>query len=127
VFFDTDRLAIRTIHENLAHTRLAGRAEVLRTDALSYLQRQPSEAFEYIFVAPPQYKGLWKETLLILDENLEHVHLDGIVVVQIDPVERQDVELESLTLYDERVYGNTLLWFFERTDPEDDAEDTPAP
>lgn len=127
VFIDTDRQAIRTIHENLAHTRLADRADVFRTDALVYLQRQPPEAFEYIYVAPPQYKGLWKETLLLLDANPMHVHPDGIVVVQIDPAERENVDLETLTPYDERVYGNTLLWFFERSDPDETAENAPAP
>jgi 16S rRNA (guanine966-N2)-methyltransferase len=114
LFIDTDRLAIRTVRENLAHTRLEERAEVLRTDAFSYLRHPHPEAFEYIFVAPPQYKGMWKETLLLLDANPGHLHPDGIVVVQIDPVEREDITLDMLTPYDERIYGNTLLWFFER-------------
>jgi 16S rRNA (guanine966-N2)-methyltransferase len=122
VFIDNDRLAIRTVHENLKHTRLAERAEVLHTDAFAYLQRQNSEAFEYIYVAPPQYKGMWKAVLLALDENPAHLQPDGVVVVQIDPHEREDVALEILRLYDERVYGRTLLWFFERPADEEPAD-----
>jgi 16S rRNA (guanine966-N2)-methyltransferase len=114
LFIDNSRLAIRTIHENLEHTRLSERAEVLRTDAFVYLQRPKPEAFEYIFVAPPQYKSMWKETLLTLDANPAHVQPDGIVIVQIDPSEREDLTLDVLRLYDERVYGRTMLWFFER-------------
>ena len=63
LFIDKDRLAVRTVHENLERTRLADRAEVLRADAFVYLQRQNPEAFEYIYVAPPQYKGMWKDDL----------------------------------------------------------------
>jgi 16S rRNA (guanine966-N2)-methyltransferase len=114
LFIDTDRMAIRTIHENLALTRLAERAEVLRTDALAYLQRRDPECFEYIYVAPPQYKGIWKDVLLALDANPAHVCADGVVVVQIDPSEREDVELQTLQLFDERSYGKTSLLFYER-------------
>jgi len=124
LFIDNHRLAIRTINENLAHTRLADRAEVLRVDALAYLQRQQPRAFEYIYVAPPQYKGLWKETLLALDANPAHVQPDGVVVVQIDPTEREDITLESFEAYDERTYGSTLLWFFERVETDDSSAST---
>jgi len=114
LFIDNDRLAVRTIRENLEHTRLAARAEVLCANAFVYLQRPNPEAFEYIYVAPPQYKGMWKQTLLAIDANTAHLHLDGVVIVQIDPAEREDVAFEVLRPYDERTYGKTMLWFFER-------------
>ncbi len=117
-FLDTNPRAIRVIRENLEHTRLADRAEVLRQDAFSYLQRARPEPFEYVYVAPPQYKGMWKRALLLLDAHPDHLVPDGIVVVQIDPSEREDLDLLVLQPYDERVYGKTLLWFFER--PPDD-------
>jgi 16S rRNA G966 N2-methylase RsmD len=37
LFIDSDRMAIRTIHENLDHTGLAERATVLRASAFDYL------------------------------------------------------------------------------------------
>jgi 16S rRNA (guanine(966)-N(2))-methyltransferase RsmD len=126
VFIDTDRMAIRTIHENLALTQLAEHAEVLRTDAFAYLTRRKPAAFEYIYIAPPQYKGLWKEALEAIDANpAANLEPDGVVVVQIDPSERVELELQALQAYDERVYGNTLLWFFEYplTDLPDDQAD----
>jgi len=125
VFVDNDRLAIRTIHENLAITRLAERAEVLRTNAFSYLQRPGPQPFEYIYVAPPQYKGWWKDALVAIDQNPAHLYPDGIVVVQIDPAEREDVALDVLEPFDERVYGKTLLWFFERPGDVDNAGGDP--
>jgi 16S rRNA (guanine966-N2)-methyltransferase len=120
LFIDNNRLAIRTVHENLEHTRLAERAEVLRTDAFAYLQQRDPEAFEYIYVAPPQYKGMWKAVLLALDDSPAHLQPDAVVVVQIDPHEREDLTLKVLRLYDERVYGRTMLWFFERPAPDDE-------
>lgn len=125
LFIDNDRFAIRTIHENLQTTGLADGAEVLRTDAFSYLRRIPTEAFEYVYVAPPQYKGMWKDSLLALDANPEFVYPDGVVIVQIDPDEREDVDLNVLQPYEERTYGKTLLWFFER--PVLEVEDESAP
>jgi len=122
LFVDNNRLAIRTIHENLEHTRLAERAEVLRTDAFAYLQRPRPEAFEYLYVAPPQYKTMWKDALRALDARPAHIQPDGIVIVQIDRSEREDVPLSVLRLYDERVYGNTVLWFFENPASEDEIE-----
>jgi 16S rRNA (guanine966-N2)-methyltransferase len=126
LFVDIDRLAIRTIHENLSITRLSERAEVLRTDALAYLRRSQPERFEYIYMAPPQYKGLWKTALLELDANPIHLQPDGVVVVQIDPGEREDISLETLQPYDERIYGKTLLWFFEYSVSETDDLETAA-
>lgn len=118
LFIDNHRLAVRIIQENLAMTRLEPRAEVLRMDAFAYLQRPQPRPFEYIYIAPPQYKDLWKQALLALDANPAHIQPDGVVVVQIDPAEREEVALTVLVPYDERVYGRTLLWFFER--PGDD-------
>jgi 16S rRNA (guanine966-N2)-methyltransferase len=126
LFVDIDRLAIRTIHENLSITKLSERAEVLRTDALIYLRRSQPERFEYIYMAPPQYKGLWKTALLELDANPIHLQPDGVVVVQIDPGEREDISLETLQPYDERIYGKTLLWFFEYSVSETDDLETAA-
>lgn len=120
LFIDRHPLAIRTIRDNLEHTRLADRAEVLRADSLVYLRRPHPEPFEYIYVAPPQYEGLWKEVLLALDEHPAHLQPDGIVIVQIDPREREEISLRALRPYDERVYGKTMLWFFERSADEDD-------
>lgn len=122
LLIDMDRLAIRTINENLEHTRLTERAEVLRTDAFAYLQRPKPEAFEYIYVAPPQYHGMWKEALLALDANPDHIQLDGIVVAQIDPSEDEEFALTVLERYDERIYGKTKLIFFERVTAEEDGE-----
>lgn len=112
-FLDIDKQAIKTIEDNLAATRLAEWGEVLRTDAFAFLQKDDVEAYGLVYIAPPQYQGLWKQALLALDASESILEPDAIVVVQIDPQEKEDVSLEKLRPYDERTYGNTLLWFFE--------------
>ena len=115
VFTDTIRAAIRTIHENLEATRLVERAIVVQTDAFGYLRSYQREPFDLIYVAPPQYKGMWLEALRIIDEQPERLLTAvGLVIVQIDPKEYQEVPLARLELTDQRRYGNTMLCFYEQ-------------
>lgn len=114
VFVENTRLAVKIIEENLTVTRLAERAEIVRGNVQDYLNQPDPEPFEIVYIAPPQYKGLWLETLTMIDSQPGHLEPDGIVIVQIDPHEKQDVTLQTLVPSDERRYGNTLLWFFEK-------------
>ncbi len=113
LFTDIDRAALKTIHENLETTRLADRAEVRMIDAFSLLKRQPPRQFDFIYVAPPQYKSIWRKILDALEANPAWLAPQTIVIVQIDPREQEDVLYHHLRAYDERRYGKTLLWFFE--------------
>ena len=115
-FCEIDRAALQVLRDNLQHTQLVDRASVLAMDAFEFLRRPSQAAFDYIYIAPPQYKGLWKEALQLLDANPTLLDADGIIVVQMHPREKEDVSLANLVAYDERRYGNTLLWFFERRD-----------
>lgn len=116
LFLDTNRQAIRTIYDNLKHTRLADRAEVRRTDAFSVLANdpRPDVAFDVIYVAPPQYEGMWARALHAIDARPAWLLPDGIAIAQIHPKEYEPLPLKTLELYDQRKYGNTLLCFYER-------------
>lgn len=122
-FLDVNRAAIATIQENLKATKLSDQAEVLRHDAFTFLERKDVEPYELVYVAPPQYKKMWKKALLRLDTNPALLEPDALVVVQIDPTEKETLELKNLHAYDERVYGNTMLWFFEYQPPEESEPD----
>ena len=111
-FLDLDRRAIRTIRDNLQLTGLDGAAEVLQRDALSVLRNERDRAFDFIFIAPPQYKGMWAESLRCLDERPGWLEPDGWAIAQIDPKEEAALALERLELFDERRYGNTKLNFY---------------
>lgn len=115
MFSDLDRVAVKTIQENLSIAGFAENATVRRVDVLALLRQAPEYEFDFIYVAPPQYKGLWQKSLQALDENTAWMANDSVVIVQIDPAEKENISLQHLRPYDERRYGNTLLWFFEHT------------
>ncbi len=112
---DNSRAAVETIYANLTLTKMQTRGEVRQTDAFAHLAMQPDRQFDYAFIAPPQYHGLWKRALLALDANPDWLVEDAWVIVQIDPTEYEVVELQSLEEFDQRKYGNVLLVFYERT------------
>jgi 16S rRNA (guanine(966)-N(2))-methyltransferase RsmD len=113
-FVDRSRRAVNTVEENLAATDLEEGAEVLHLDAFVLLARRPDKAFDYVYIAPPQYEGLWKQALQKLDANPGWLVEDAWVIAQIDPVEYEGLTLEHLDEFDQRRYGNTLLVFYER-------------
>lgn len=111
-FNERHRLAIRTIRENLELTGLDQKAEVHRMDAFALLRREPDRRFDYVYIAPPQYKDLWKKALLSVDTNSGWLVEDAWVIVQIHPLEFEPVNLENLVEFDQRKYGSTLLVFY---------------
>ena len=116
-FIDQNRLAVDTVRLNLEHTGLKVGSEVVRMDAFTLLARQPDRNFDYIYIAPPQYKGLWKKTLLLLDANSKWIAEDAWVVVQIHPTEYELLSLKNLSEFDQRRYGSTLLIFYQVIKP----------
>ncbi len=112
VFVELEKKAIQTIETNLQITGLGDKARIRRTDVQAFLKHPTGQNFDHIYIAPPQYKGLWLTTLNTLDENPVWLHSDTIIIVQIDPSEQQSVNFHNFLPYDERRYGKTLLWFF---------------
>lgn len=118
LFVDVNRLPVETIRRNLHLTGFENQAEVLRTDALVLLERTPRHNFDYVYTAPPQYKGLWKQALLKIDSYQNWLSEDAWVIVQIHPIEyevlKHEVDLKNLHEFDQRNYGSTLIVFYER-------------
>lgn len=117
VFVELGSAALRTIRENLRLTGLEARAEVVHQDVFAYLMRPP-EPFDTVYVAPPQYREMWHQTLHLLDERPGWLDEHGWVIVQIHPVEFEERPLKTLTLFDQRKYGSVLLCFYRRREDE---------
>jgi 16S rRNA (guanine966-N2)-methyltransferase len=111
-FVDNNRKAIETIQANLAHCGFSREAAVERNDSFSYLERYRGEPFDFIYVAPPQYQGLWLKALQMIDERPQLTAEYATIVVQIHPVESKPVELQRLQEYDRRKYGSVMLIFY---------------
>lgn len=111
-FIDRNRLPIKVVRENLKTTDLANKAQVLQMDAFAALKGEADRKFDYIYIAPPQYKNMWKRALEILDERIDWLVDDAWVIVQIHPIEFEPVNLKNLVEFDQRRYGSTLLIFY---------------
>lgn len=120
-FIDNQKGAIKTINSNLDHTRLADQAEVWQKNALSALDGTADRKFDFVYIAPPQFKNIWSKTLQIIDQNPDWLLDDSWIIVQIDKVEYEEQTLENLKLFDRRTYGSTELIFYTVKDVVKDA------
>ncbi len=112
-FVEDSKKAIGVIKKNLQHTKLGDRALTLQSDVFKFLRARPT-AYDFIFVAPPQYKQLWIRTLYLLDDCPEWIGDDAIVIVQINPSEFEANQFANLTLFEQKAYGNVSFCFYKR-------------
>jgi len=111
VFVENGRHALDTIRYNLDATKLGQRARIVRANVFDFLKREP-QPFEYVYVAPPQYKDLWIATLKLIDAQPRWLAADGEIIVQIHPREYRPLDLQHFEPIDERRYGSTHLVFY---------------
>jgi 16S rRNA (guanine(966)-N(2))-methyltransferase RsmD len=111
-FIDRNRKAVQTIQANLAHTKFEGQATVMLGDSFAFLESHRGDPFDLIYIAPPQYQGLWHKALTLVDQHPDLLAPFGAVIVQIHPREDEPVELSFLEEYDRRQYGSVLLIFY---------------
>ena len=116
VFLEINYHAFKTIEKNLQKTQLETWATLIKKDAFIYLQELPKHAFDYVYIAPPQYKFIWSKALQALDENPNWVKPGETVIVQIHPKEFvEGLIYSNFSEYDRRTYGDTMLIFYERS------------
>jgi 16S rRNA (guanine966-N2)-methyltransferase len=116
-FVEMGAAAHKVLRDNLDKTGLAAQAGVLRRDVFDFLTGRPAEPYDVVYVAPPQYKGLWSKTLTALDKAPHWVAPDGLVVAQIHPREERALELANFELEQRRQYGSVALLFFVPVEP----------
>ena len=119
VFLDVNFQAYKIIQQNLQATGLTPFATVLKKNAFVLLRDNPVEAFDFIYIAPPQYRSMWEKAMTTLDENPGWVDSEATVIVQIHPKEFvEGINYTNFKIFDRRSYGDTLLIFYERISPE---------
>ena len=111
-FVENQKAAVKTIQTNLDHTGLAEDAEVWQRNVFSVLDSLADQPFDFIYIAPPQFKDIWSRALITLDQNPTWLKDDSWIIVQIDKVEYETLDLMNLQLFDRRSYGSTELVFF---------------
>lgn len=113
-FSDSNRAPIETIRSNVEHCGFKTQSDIRRGDAFAYLSSMPDRAFEYIYIAPPQYQEMWVKALELIDDNIGWLAEDGWLIAQIDPKEYKPFAFETIEEFEQRRYGSTLLVFYER-------------
>lgn len=110
-FIERSGLALADLRHNLEITGLAARAEVIGRDVFGYLREAPAP-FDVIFVAPPQWHGLWPRAVTLLDREPGWLADGAVAVAQHDPAESVPLDLAYLEQADERTYGRVRFTFF---------------
>ena len=119
-FLEINWQAVRIIQQNLEATHLSDKAVVLHQDAFKFLASPQPKSFDLIYIAPPQYKAMWQKVMLLLDQNPRLLSDNGQIIVQINPLEWVDEHYVHFNEFDRRKYGDTLLVFFEKSQPSKD-------
>jgi len=117
-FIDRSKKAIETIRYNLnicgfQNTEDKHIFDLIHIDAFKHLTMEADIKFDYIYIAPPQYKNLWIKSIRTLDRFPAWMGDDAWIIAQIHPVEYTILELQYLEEFMKRKYGSTLLVFYE--------------
>ncbi len=112
-FVDLEPKAVSVIKKNIENTDFSKQSEVFNSDAFQFLRRA-KKTYDLIYVAPPQYKGIWIEALRAISERSHLLSNTGLVIAQIDPKEYEKLNFSTFTEVSARKYGKTLLLFFQK-------------
>jgi len=111
VFVEKDFLAARVIEENIVSCKLLSQSKIWRKNVLIFLPLLlKEEKFDFIFIAPPYYKGMQDETLNIIEKMRIN---KTIIIVQHSPRENINFTRKNMRIIKQRRYGDTVLTFLE--------------
>lgn len=110
-FVERSASALAGIRHNLDITGLTARADVVARDVFAYLRDTPSP-HEMIFLAPPQWRGLWPRAVVLIDRHPGWLAGGGLVIAQHDPAESMSLDTGRLEITDERTYARVRFTFF---------------
>ena len=112
VFVDQSPEAIRVIRDNLEKTKLSDRAQIVRSDALSYLSRG-KKSFRLIFLDPPYAEKSLENAIKCISE-IDILGESGIIITE-RPVGKDLVgDFGDLLPSKDYRYGTTIITLFRR-------------
>lgn len=112
VFVDQSPEAIRVIRDNLEKTKLSDRAQIVRSDALSYLSRC-KKSFRLIFLDPPYAEKSLENAIKRISE-IDILGESGIIITE-RPVGKDLVgDFGDLLPSKDYRYGTTIITLFRR-------------
>lgn len=115
VFVDKNTEAVKIIRQNLLHTGLAEKSQVLGTDALSYLTR-PGDRFDLVFLDPPYASEL---LMPVLNKVAPLINDGGIIVCETDDTAELPSRIDRFSLAKTYRFGHTLVWLYRYAEDEE--------
>lgn len=109
-FVDKSKECYELIKENLEHTKLADKAEIIASsvqEIIPRIARQMSK-FDIIFMDPPYRKDLIKETLAILS-NDDIMNENCIIIAEHDKSDEVPSDVGRIKLIRTQKYKDTIL------------------
>lgn len=109
-FVDADRYAAKDIRFNLEKTHLLDKSTIRRQKALHFLNDQPQESFDIVFMDPPfDFYGERGGRTAHLLEEVERVIPPGGGIILKHPKDLKLPELDALELADSRNFGASTV------------------
>lgn len=112
VFVDMRRDAVQMMRENLEHTGLIDRAEIVQSDALAYLERSAGK-FDVMFVDPPYGSEIVNKVLQAV-ARIDKVSENGIIICENNSNYDWPSVPKPYTLQKEYRYGNVQVAVYRR-------------
>ena len=112
VFVDQNPEAVRVIRENLTKTKLLSNAEIVRSEALSYL-RNCQKRFDLIFLDPPYAENLLENALNCISE-IDILKSGGIIICERPSEKPRCWEFPGLTQSGDYRYGKTVISLYRK-------------
>ncbi len=114
VFTDSDKRALGCIRQNVRNCGFSEIAEIMQSDALSYLQRT-SLRFDIAFLDPPYRKGILQAVLPVLAEKMQK---NGVIVCEHEPECNLPQTILDFHLQKQKKYGKIVISMY-RQEPEE--------
>lgn len=115
-FVEKNRQPYLVLKENLNLIQDKSAFSLQMCDAFSFIPASQNTQYDFVFIAPPQYKGFWEKAVQMIDAHPKSISPQGTMIVQIDPTELNKKELVNFIVTDKRKYGSTLLLFYKHRD-----------
>lgn len=112
VFVDNDREALSLIRENIEKCKFGPEARIIpkHVDVALKVMQKEGLKFDIMFVDPPYQKDLVVKTLSTIAE-FGLLKPDGRIITEHHPKEPIEGLPETLTISDQRKYGQTMITF----------------
>ncbi len=116
IFIDNGRQARKLIESNCQRCKLERNAQIITENSQSALPRLHGQQFDVIFMDPPYNKDLIPEIIQLI-EQYDLLANNGIICAEEDKKAVVPEQIGTITQLDQRNYGNTAIYLFNKVTP----------